>query len=639
MTVAVGIDPGAAMAEGRQVGKGQTPMAAVGLGKELSANWLKPASGNLATGLASEAPSFRSSWQAQVDAWRGVSRGTNVIEFHDASEADASDAMNGAPGSLAAKDEQTSPSAQRLGSSFQSVGAGTKQNAFTSDVAGQKESWPQINSSASEAIHNAGAQSMSTGSAISTATARSGAANRSRVSSVAKPSQQEITAQATTAGAPTTAPAIASPIQPPATPAPSQIPTLAQTVETTSAPESNFAVSNLRSMQFSGRVHFSGPQLSGAGEIASVATGSLAIGAPGSDTATGVRTQTMRTGLAFVPRNTTVSEAMHETAASSLDDANEPAASGQITSLSSFESHSAEPWHGPLIAQTAAVSNGLSGQSAPGSSAANLVDPATVESAASVGAPHATVYDPAQDSADTMQDASKPFADRATPSATNHDATGHSAPGATQVSAAPPAGVDAAASPGLRFPGAAQISTAPAHDQLVATAAWAAATPQDTFAALDAGTPPGTPAWTHAGSQHAEAGFRDPALGWVSVRADLSAVGIHATLVPDSAEAAQALNGHLAGLSTHLVEQHSPVASVTMALPSESGVENGMGQRMQQGAEGNPQGNAPEQAQPGANETAPPSRTSVLDAPLIAGIQDSVAHRGNLHGTHISVMA
>ena len=87
MTVAVGIDPGAEMAAGGRAGLGQTPMAAVGLGKELSANWLKPASGNLATGLASEAPSFRSSWQAQVDAWRGVSRGTNVVESHDASEA------------------------------------------------------------------------------------------------------------------------------------------------------------------------------------------------------------------------------------------------------------------------------------------------------------------------------------------------------------------------------------------------------------------------------------------------------------------------------------------------------------------------------------------------------------------------
>jgi flagellar hook-length control protein FliK len=160
------------------------------------------------------------------------------------------------------------------------------------------------------------------------------------------------------------------------------------------------------------------------------------------------------------------------------------------------------------------------------------------------------------------------------------------------------------------------------------------------FSALDAGTSPGTPAWTHAGSQHAEAGFRDPALGWVSVRADLNGGGIHATLVPSSAEAAQALNGHLAGLSTHLVEQQSPVASLTMASPSESAVENGMGQRMQQSAEGNSQGSAPEEAQAGSQENAPPAAsTSVLDAPAQAGIRDSFAHTGDLRGTHISVMA
>ena len=56
------------------------------------------------------------------------------------------------------------------------------------------------------------------------------------------------------------------------------------------------------------------------------------------------------------------------------------------------------------------------------------------------------------------------------------------------------------------------------------------------------------------------------------------------TLVPSSAEAAQALDGHLAGLSTHLTEQQSTVASLTIASPSGSEVENGAGQRMQQGA-------------------------------------------------------
>jgi hypothetical protein len=88
------------------------------------------------------------------------------------------------------------------------------------------------------------------------------------------------------------------------------------------------------------------------------------------------------------------------------------------------------------------------------------------------------------------------------------------------------------------------------------------------------------------------------------------------------------------------VEQQSPVASLTMASPSESGAENGMGQRMQQGAEGNPQRNAPEEAHVSAQENAPPtSSTSALDAPAQAGISDSLTHTGDLRGTHISVMA
>jgi hypothetical protein len=88
------------------------------------------------------------------------------------------------------------------------------------------------------------------------------------------------------------------------------------------------------------------------------------------------------------------------------------------------------------------------------------------------------------------------------------------------------------------------------------------------------------------------------------------------------------------------VEQQAPVASLTMASPSESGVEDGVGQRMHQGAEGNPQGNAPDEAQAGSQENAPPAQsTSVLDAPAQAGIRDSLTQTGNLRGTHISVMA
>ena len=640
------MDLGAEMAAGGQAGKGQGPVAGDRLSKELSTNWLRPASGNLATGLASEAPSFRSSWQAHVNAWRGVSRGTNGVENEEASEATTVDTKSGAPMSLAAKDEQTSVSVQVTSSSLQSNGAVTKQNVSIPDVAGQMETLPQRNHSPSDTAHSAGTQTTSTGSAVSTATARPGTATRSRVGSATPPAEPENTAQAATVGAQTIAPAIEAPIQVPAAPARSQIPALAQTAET-SFPESNFALSNWRSThlsglaQLSGAAQFSVPQLSSAEEIAGVATGRLATGATGGSTAAGVRTHTTQTGRVFIPRNATGSEAMHETVASALDDADEPVPSQQTTSLCPPEASSAESWHEPPIGHSTVANGGLSGQPVPTSSPGNLDRPATAESIASYAAPLATVSGQVQASADTVQDNSRPFADRATLRATNRDTTGESVSGATQVSATPPIGVDAAASSGLRIPGVSQISTASApHDQPAAVAVSAAATTQDTFSALDAGTSPGEPAWTHAGSQHAEAGFRDPALGWVSVRADLDAGGIHATVVPGSAEAAQALNGHLAGLSTHLAEQQSPVASLTIASPSESAVENGMGQRMQQGAEGYPQRNAPEEAQASAQENAPPAASnSVPGAPAQAGIRDLFTHTGDLRGTHISVMA
>ena len=88
--------------------------------------------------------------------------------------------------------------------------------------------------------------------------------------------------------------------------------------------------------------------------------------------------------------------------------------------------------------------------------------------------------------------------------------------------------------------------------------------PSDAVAALDAGraSPPTT--WIHAGARHAEAGFLDPALGWVGVRADAVGNGVHAALVPGSADAAQVLETHMAGLNAFLSEHHGSSATVTL---------------------------------------------------------------------------
>jgi hypothetical protein len=112
---------------------------------------------------------------------------------------------------------------------------------------------------------------------------------------------------------------------------------------------------------------------------------------------------------------------------------------------------------------------------------------------------------------------------------------------------------------------------------------------RETFAALDA-EPAGAPAtWVHAGSNQAEAGFNDPNLGWVSVRADQAGGAIHATLVPGSSEAASALSSHLDGLNAYLDSRHSPVQSLTVGEPesrsSSWGTEAGMNQGTREGTQ------------------------------------------------------
>lgn len=112
-----------------------------------------------------------------------------------------------------------------------------------------------------------------------------------------------------------------------------------------------------------------------------------------------------------------------------------------------------------------------------------------------------------------------------------------------------------------------------------------AASGQATFTALDAGMNANAPNWVHTGAQRAEAGFQDPSLGWVGVRANVSGGSIHAALVPGSPDAAQALAGHLAGLNAHLAAQHTAVQTVTVAAPNTRGNGWNSGQGANQGSQ------------------------------------------------------
>jgi hypothetical protein len=106
---------------------------------------------------------------------------------------------------------------------------------------------------------------------------------------------------------------------------------------------------------------------------------------------------------------------------------------------------------------------------------------------------------------------------------------------------------------------------------------------REPFNAMDAGVNDVAATWSRAETHRAEAGFQDPSLGWVSVRAHAGAGGIHAALVPSSDMAGQVLGGHLAGLNAHLADHHEHLHSVTLSTPDAGWTERDTGRDMAQG--------------------------------------------------------
>ncbi len=163
------------------------------------------------------------------------------------------------------------------------------------------------------------------------------------------------------------------------------------------------------------------------------------------------------------------------------------------------------------------------------------------------------------------------------------------------------------------------------------------------FAALDFGTEGDTPSWIRSTGQHAEAGFQDPSFGWIGVRADLSGGSIHAALLPGSAEAAQALSGHLPGLSNYLAQEHSRVSTLT--LDTAGGWGDGLagsntGQQPQQGTgEGQGRQVPGEVQRSSASDAATHSDNSAKNVTHGEDGLDSPRLYGESHGTRISVIA
>ena len=200
-------------------------------------------------------------------------------------------------------------------------------------------------------------------------------------------------------------------------------------------------------------------------------------------------------------------------------------------------------------------------------------------------------------------------------------------------------------SPQMRDLASANVSTSLAAGAATGSAGSATSpSAHETFAALDGGTATASPTWTHAGTQYAEAGFHDPDLGWVGVRADSAGGGVHASLIPDSAGAAQTLGGHVAGLNTYLAEQHTPVETLSVAAPENHsmapGADQSAGQGMQQGAGQNPGQGGYSEAASISRQNAPAinAAPSSVEAASAVG-QDASAPAIGLGGLHISVMA
>lgn len=205
--------------------------------------------------------------------------------------------------------------------------------------------------------------------------------------------------------------------------------------------------------------------------------------------------------------------------------------------------------------------------------------------------------------------------------------------------AGPSAGADVALAVG---PPAQAGSGTPSHAPALSnTAAAGANASQEAFSALDGEAAAGAPRWVHAGARQAEAGFEDPDLGWVGVRAEMGAGGIHAAILPGSVDAAQALSGHLAGLNAHLAAEHVPVQSLSMAAAA--GRDGDAGMQQGNGHEGQGQSQGADQnrgftgsARSGRQFVAPDAIGVNIPAGAAApmGQADSA-----VTGTHISVVA
>ena len=164
-------------------------------------------------------------------------------------------------------------------------------------------------------------------------------------------------------------------------------------------------------------------------------------------------------------------------------------------------------------------------------------------------------------------------------------------------------------------------------------------TGEETFARLDADSGPQSIHWVHVGAHHAEAGYLDPALGWVGVRAESSGGGVHAAVLPGSPEAAQVLGSHLGGLNAFLAQEHGPHATATMATPQDGHYGAGAEQGNSAGAGSGRDDSAGKNGPRAGEESDSSLRTAANETRAVDSsvVSDGAAMRRA--GTHVSVIA
>ena len=293
----------------------------------------------------------------------------------------------------------------------------------------------------------------------------------------------------------------------------------------------------------------------------------------------------------------------------------------------------------------------LSGETAEpqAATAAGAIPPQPVESAKSLsgGVPAESIAPPAANDGVTGSLSSASDANASRPqTVAAHMATGS---GSSRIDRADGSQLNPAAGQGIdsqlhgATPGSAAVRDAVSAGASSSSQGSAVQTPSgtstaETFSALDGANGSMNVTWTHAAPRQAEAGFEDPSLGWVSVRAGLNAGSISAVVVPGSADATQALGAHMAGLHDYLADQRSPVESLALATAQNSGADAGWGQGMQHQSQQQSGQDSPANAQilnaAAEDSTAAPSfermRLSGDESPAVLQAEG---------GRYISVMA